>query len=425
MLIFVKLSLFCLSIILNLRKCLKLKEINGHHYLNPENWDSPEKSNPAIPDNEKIPCLYDKIKFPNGIYSGVYTSGVQETRTVSAVEFLNETFDRFDFEAFKSSDVGRAVFDDLDSSDNHLSISDRKCVDPTGCICNWRNNIQCPPREEKECLSPVAPFGFCHKICGAFVTFKPIAGFSLGRIQADLRDYGDVRTHVSKIGEDRIQVVFAEDTYSGDSVIAAKKFYEKLQDGTNRYKVTTLSILKISGSQTSGDSSLWIVLLSSLLFVLGLYGLIFYVYGDHSLRFTFGFNASPPLPLSSTYRARFSPREDESGLIFDNQSLAGSVMNLDQSFDNPLYGQVSTSPNITEEKIITRDPMPATVETFQSDKFSTDPLSNLNKLNQELKEEIGSHVVQDLSKVITPTTLLESIPPLIQVDEDNDDTNYT
>ncbi|KAK9876229.1 hypothetical protein WA026_012529 [Henosepilachna vigintioctopunctata] len=323
--------------------CLTLKELNHKNYLNPDNWNSILSDNPAVPDIEKIPCSYDNVKFPNGIYSAVNMGDIPRMRSISSLEFINESFDRPDLEAFKVSDIGHSVFYE---SIDRITITRRVCYDSTGCTCNRDNTVKCPPKKQIECLTPVTPFGFCQKICGAFITFRSENGFSLKRIRAVLEDYADVKTHVSKIADDRIQVVFAEPTYTGESVEYAKKFYEKLQQNSKTFKITNLGKLHISGVQTRGNFSIWIVLLMSLFFVFGLFAIIFYTYGYYELPFGIRFSAPTSFPLSSTYRARFSSKEDESGLIFDNQSLVGSVMNLNQSFDNPMYGQVSTAPDI-------------------------------------------------------------------------------
>lgn len=90
----------------------------------------------------------------------------------------------------------------------------------------------------------------------------------------------------------------------------------------------------------------------------------------------FGINGfAQNIPRSFTF-ARFQNRDDN-----DYGSISGSVINLDQSFDNPLYNQTSTS-NIEEE--------PSTSGTNQQREHEEETLisnTELEVLNKEVKEK--------------------------------------
>ncbi|XP_045469702.1 protein amnionless-like [Harmonia axyridis] len=374
--------------------CLKLKGLTSHLYSDPRNWESDVADNPAVPDREKLPCRDDLIKFPNEIYSSI--GDMVGLHIVSAIAMGNVTHD------FNTAvDVNPSA---------RLVVSKRKCFDPEGCVCNDAS-MDCPPAKEPECLAPIHPKGFCHSICGAYTTFKPAPGFSLKKVRDALEEYSDVYTHVSKVDDDVIQVVFAEKGYSGDSVLYADKFYEKLQEKHEDFKIMELKSLKKSGSQTTGNASVVSELILSLLFVLGLFGLIFCVYGDRRWLTNFRFRNPSTFPLTSTYRARFSSRDDESGLIFDTQSIAGSVLNLRQSFDNPMFSEDKTD---DQKKTDTCEASNSEEKPIEKN----DPLFNLKRLNEELKDEIGSDIMQDLPQAINlKTSLVNDIPPLIEVEE--------
>ncbi|XP_044764271.1 protein amnionless-like [Coccinella septempunctata] len=378
--------------------CLKLKPLMSHDYLDPRNWDSDVADNPAVPDREKLPCRDDHIVFRSLNTSSVDFDSLRDDHIVS--RFTAGDYTSSDHEVVDVTLLARLI------------ISERKCRNPAGCVCNDERNFICGPPKKSECMDPVFPKGFCHPICGAFTVFKPKRGFSLKKLEDALKDYSDVYTHVSKIDDDVIQLVFAEKEYSGDSAVYAEDFYEKLQEKSEEFKITDLGNLKKSGSRTTGNASLFTVLLSSLLFVCGIFGLVFCLYGDRRWLTNLRFRTPTTFPLTSTYRARFSSREDESGLIFDTQSIAGSVLNLRQSFDNPMFGDASAvKENTDEQKIDTVEEKPAE---------KNDPLFDLKKLNEELHEEIGSNLVKDLQESLN-FSAGPDYPPLIEVEEIDED----
>lgn len=62
---------------------MKLKEINTHNYLDPSNWASDVADNPAVPDNEKLPCRVDFVQFPVPKYSSMVIKDIQGDHYVS------------------------------------------------------------------------------------------------------------------------------------------------------------------------------------------------------------------------------------------------------------------------------------------------------------------------------------------------------
>lgn len=70
---------------------------------------------------------------------------------------------------------------------------------------------------------------FFECLLGAFTTFKPNSGFTLKKVEDALQKYSDIFTHVSKIDDEVIQLIFAEKEYSGDSVVYAEEFFDELK----------------------------------------------------------------------------------------------------------------------------------------------------------------------------------------------------
>lgn len=199
------------------------------------------------------------------------------------------------------------------------------------------------------CLNPVQPINFCGEaICGAHILLMPEKGFKIKKIKEFLSNY-DVDTHVSKVINDSkavIQIVVTEKIFTGDSLQSARNIFKNIRDNGDIYKVKDVELYLSGPYYKEGEAarsalSLFFGTLAAVLLVLAI---LFMVYENNNqlirdLRTRF--NNSGSRPLSTYLFARYDNRGD-TGLIFGDQSLAGSVLSLDKSsFDNPLYGKIS------------------------------------------------------------------------------------
>lgn len=170
-------------------------------------------------------------------------------------------------------------------------------------------------------------------ILGAYILFKPLNGFSLEKIRLMLNVY-KVDTFASKIlnnTNEVIQIVFTEKQFTGASLNDARTFYEILK----QQQIIQLEFYSSGEFYEDGIiSKMFLSMVFGTLVGVFLLFLFLYVFYETDTIKQGKFNY-----IWAKYDTR-----DESGLIFgENVSLTGSVASLEKSFDNPMYGQASTS----------------------------------------------------------------------------------
>ncbi|XP_018577131.1 protein amnionless [Anoplophora glabripennis] len=349
--------------------CVRIKnDFDIHSWLDPSSWTlEGAEFNAAVPHLERIPCHHDDVVFPKAWKS-----------SACYVEyFLFEDSDRLKIHSFKFGDrylTNRGLREIDESSipifsdmlDTYLDVDGKTCTDPTGCSCG--NSLQdgaCLYVDEPqyyECLEPITPIGFCTRMCGASILIKNTnssefkANFEIERIRKALGDYSS-DTHVSKVQdgpETAIQIIFTEKEFSGSSLDDAKDFYSVLLTD-NSFGVVNAALIS-SGIKLAGGKmarTAVSIVFGCLCGVLLVFGVIFFVNSPQfdrlnvSNRYHF---TSRPL---STLFARYDKMDDERLVL----QKAESVVSLEKSFDNPMYGSSAPSTSSasaaagTEERI--------------------------------------------------------------------------
>ncbi|XP_066144446.1 uncharacterized protein [Euwallacea fornicatus] len=319
--------------------CIALKSILRKPWFDPEGWQNlDDPDNPAVPFVDRIPSEYDDIILKNNEYANMLL--LTQDVSVRSVTYHGVSISAF-----------------MASNDEFFRIksSGRSCTDVTGCessqsdiyyydICQV-NKYSFQP---VECEDPIQLMGFCsHPRCGAEIVIGTLkSGFWLDRIKRSLQGLVS-RTHAMKIGGNRVQIVFAETNFRGQSLIEATKFYYTLLRDESFFAGDLT--LRLSGpplgsrmEQAKGALSIVFGTLAAVALVLGL---LFVSYSSQAGNFTFRnrFLGSRPL---STYILGYNNMEDRSYIV-DTRSAP----DLTSAFENPMYHQEGSSKTTSNETL--------------------------------------------------------------------------
>uniref|UniRef100_A0AAR5Q7D7 Protein amnionless n=1 Tax=Dendroctonus ponderosae TaxID=77166 RepID=A0AAR5Q7D7_DENPD len=305
----------------DLINCVKLKPVDAKFWDDIRGWKNIEDpGNPAIPFHERLPSRYDDVIF----------NDVMDSRILSMLR---------------------------DSPVKSIIV----LKDPTGCslsqievpyqndVCYYASMVE----PSHNCESAIVPLGFCQiPRCGASILIRNLkVGFRLERIKNKLRDYKSF-THASKVpGSRHVQVVFAEVNFTAVSLDEARDFYNLLQ-ADNSYYSGDIQLL-LSGPPLSDGYKIVknaiSMTLGSLLVAIVVFGLLLLVFspvfGNVDIRTRL--LGSRPL---STYVLRYDNIHDRGCTIDTVPSVSSSLVNLNHSFENPVYDQ-STSRSTSNETL--------------------------------------------------------------------------
>ncbi|CAG9767746.1 unnamed protein product [Ceutorhynchus assimilis] len=319
--------------------CVKLKPINEVSWLDYRAWNNTnDPDNPAIPYDERIPSKFDDVEFPKYSLHEVPHVIVGKVKSVKFGQGKNK-------QEIWRPDLTRQG----------------ECEDHTGCfrgsegiqydkICEIIDTINATV----DCANPIRPKGFCNKPrCGGTVlieTLKP--GFRLDKINEKLKEYSSY-SYAGKISSSSstIQVFFTEKSFTGQSIVDATEFYNSLRKDSSCF-CDNLK-LETSGGPLYEQSELTKNALSvtfgTLIGAIVILGLLFIVYSPTVTNLNLGnrFLGSRPL---STYMMHYDTMEDRSCIV-DGQSVAGSVLELNRAFENPLYEHAHSSRSTSHESI--------------------------------------------------------------------------
>ncbi|EFA05060.1 protein amnionless [Tribolium castaneum] len=322
------------------KKCIKLKPIDYHSWYDSDSWTTPT-TNPAIPHKQRIPCLQDAVTFPNIEHARIIED-LGTTIQISSLKFSNKIIDNSFLENFIDSKIGHDVFYNP-LGPFSLIIDKTQCDDPYGCLCH-NEFVPCPLKKTQkkvQCREPIEPEEFCEAICGAYVTYEPGSGPDLKQLREKLREF-EVNTWASRVknylGNQVIQIVFTEREFTGESHKEAEVLYEflKIRD-TKKLQILKSGEFYIEG----GGSPTWSIVLGSLLTVVGFFALLLYLQSDNNaVMVVINRYHKRGSIFSVPFFARFDNTDEN--LIIDGQSETGSILDIAKSFDNPMYGQ-STS----------------------------------------------------------------------------------
>ncbi|XP_019769146.2 protein amnionless isoform X2 [Dendroctonus ponderosae] len=330
----------------DLINCVKLKPVDAKFWDDIRGWkDLEDPGNPAIPYHERLPSRYDDVIF-NDVMDSRILSMLRDSPVKSIIVLKGNSEDLMLSHLY---------------SNGKFIITNDTCSDPTGCslsqmevpyqndVCYYASMVE----PSHNCESPIVPWGFCQiPRCGASILIRNLkVGFRLERIKNKLRDYKSF-THASKVpGSRHVQVVFAEVNFTAVSLDEARDFYNLLQ-ADNSYYSGDIQLL-LSGPPLSDSYKIVknaiSMTLGSLLVAILVFGLLLLVFspvfGNVDIRTRL--LGSRPL---ATYVLRYDNIHDRGCTIDTVPSRSSSLVNLNHSFENPVYDQ-STSRSTSNETL--------------------------------------------------------------------------
>ncbi|KAK4878674.1 hypothetical protein RN001_011180 [Aquatica leii] len=324
----------------SLGKCVHVKELASRRWLDPRNWQYPE--NAARPDAEKVPCVNDDVIFPSEDVGVLYPEVPVSVKSVQIKDFR---LTDFQWQNFLVSDYGVDQFQDQNAQ-GRVRIESNGCGD---CTCHNRLEETLPwicndlPKSPAPCFEPLKPVGFCNEICGGVVYLNITPRFSLELLQQRLPK--DVDVFASKILLEQkplVQVIFAEKSqYTEKSAKVARDFYKTVSSDLSSFRVKSVSV-KTSGISLplgSAPNTVVGIILGTLLSVALVFVCLYVIYMGPLQHHNF--TAKIPLP-----RYLFNEQRQYIFNKLDNKEMsrATSMVSLEKSFDNPMYGsEPSTS----------------------------------------------------------------------------------
>ncbi|KAJ8932102.1 hypothetical protein NQ314_014954 [Rhamnusium bicolor] len=376
--------------------CARIKHlIEMHIWSEPEAWIiQDDDENVAIPHWERIPCKYDDVVYPKGYKSAL--SFVWTNVELNSFKFGEDYLKQEDLKNDENLNRLFLTF----PIEEVIHITGKTCTDPTGCVCSNEFNYDVPCAYVNDtiylnCLNPIMPIGFCTEMCGASIELKPKSNFKLANIRKSLKHYSS-DTYASKVldgSREIIQIIFSEKQFSGTSLDEAKDYYSRLLAdtslGVEDVEIYSSGPYFVEGKVTSNSLSL---VFGTLCGVVIVFAIIFLVYSPQfatlNLRNRFAYNSRPLSSFRSNLFARYDNSEN-TGLILEHQSMAGSVLSLDKSFDNPMYGRSTPSTASTSYDTI------GTLEekNTKSEISLNNPMYDINNLDETVQEATEGDLV--------------------------------
>lgn len=124
-----------------------MKPVKRKRLLDANNWYFDGQDNKAIPDIERIPCLYDDVIFDNVVDLELPNINFK----VNSVKMLNKLSSFY--------------------NEFYLNPTPNQCTKKSGCLCREDYQIfgaLCDNMQKKEvnCFGAISAIGFCSDICG-------------------------------------------------------------------------------------------------------------------------------------------------------------------------------------------------------------------------------------------------------------------
>ncbi|XP_076269525.1 amnion associated transmembrane protein [Rhynchophorus ferrugineus] len=344
-------SVITLGVDDNEMNCVHLKPINLIDWYTPEAWsnlDSPYSS--ATPLSERLPCWYDDVEFPNGLNSSMDLPDVPYDLRLNRMKFGSKLI-------VNEGLLGYLYFP-LGYKSVYFTFLDGKgCIDQTGCVCHSDTVCDIIKYNEDlpiQCTDPIKPISNCDQpMCGSIIKIKSYQpGFAIKKIRDALKKYKS-DTFVSKTEENReviIQIIMSEENFQGQSLADGKMFYDILTNDPSFF-VDQVEISMSGGPTamlTAEISNSLSIVFGSLLVALTLIGLLFLISTKKFDKFNFRITNVPTRPAFMFARYEHMPDRG------DGDSIAGSIISLNRSFDNPMYEDPAPIRSISNETITTK-----------------------------------------------------------------------
>ncbi|XP_050316317.1 uncharacterized protein LOC126750682 [Anthonomus grandis grandis] len=369
--------------------CVTLKSINHASWLNMNGWNSTdEPDNPAVPYVYRIPTRFDEVVIPDGSLTNIDLDGAI-----------------FKSLMYGSKKISTENAYSLNANIGDYKITNVECTDPTGCgqrlsttqvwkLCESVSDVTDP----LNCDMPLKLLEFCFiPKCGGIIRVQKYQpGFSLERIRQKLKEYQSYSYAYKSLSyrfleeSSEIHIFFTEKQFTGNSLLDATEFYHLIKSDASYYcsEIT----LELSGPPRQENAilikNMFSTIFGSLLLVCLIFGLLFFMYSPVAERVNIRNRILGSRPLS-TFRMRYN-NIDEIASVVDEQSMAGSTVNLRTAFENPMYDHLSSSRSTSQETIT------SVIDTRQED------------LEIETNKEADAELQK--SDVTTGKPLVEDIP---------------
>ncbi|CAG9820606.1 unnamed protein product, partial [Phaedon cochleariae] len=238
----------------------------------------------------------------------------------------------------------------LEDLQDAFFVTNKGCDDVTGCICGNAEAYvgvcdSVPTKDDFRCTDPVTPIGFCQPICGASIVVIPPRNFELAEMERTLKQFTS-DTYISKVrndsGNEFVQIIFAEKEFTGNSLDEAKQLYEQIKLDHSSSHVTLYASGPYNNSEENVNNAVSVVF-GTLCGVGLVFVILFVMYSPNDtaiiLRNRLNIGSSHLPSFKTAYFTRHSSVAEDAGLIFEGQSMASSLLSLDKSFDNPMFGK--------------------------------------------------------------------------------------
>ncbi|XP_018323548.1 protein amnionless [Agrilus planipennis] len=359
-------------------KCIRMREMNYIQWLTPDYWllyhyDRQNDSKPSMPHVERVPCHSDIVAFsalhPFAIELPPVDVMILSVMFVELSDIPMYYIDNSDFHEFMyNTHLGRTLFSRNDSYPViSVDINPKgNCKQKQGCFCHKMDDdyiiiekTVCENLKEPEhptnCLFPIRPIGHCRDICGGTVLLEHDADFKFNDVQDTILPDDYVDSYMSNVLIDEktySQIVFREkeSEYNELSSQKAKEFYESIIENQSKFGIKSVRI-ELSGEYYLRKSYIghsFSIFFGTLLAAVIFFVIIFALFMGPQ-RFTISNVRIPWLDNGKgNYHYQQETTTDEGRPFmfarFENKdegrlSLAPSVVSLDKTFENPLFGK--------------------------------------------------------------------------------------
>lgn len=132
--------------------------------------------NVAIPDMERVPCIYDNVVFPKE--SSFWVQYPEISLSVNSFKIEGQKLTNDMLQYFLLSEAGSRQFKNLDYQQRTdvITVKNIQCTDKSGCLCHENEKFildaVCSNLKHicnvTHCLNPIKPVGHCCEVCGMY-----------------------------------------------------------------------------------------------------------------------------------------------------------------------------------------------------------------------------------------------------------------
>ncbi|KRT85770.1 hypothetical protein AMK59_1260 [Oryctes borbonicus] len=310
-------------------------------YGDPKCWAN---ENRAVPDLERSPCHGDDLVFPpNNTYS--VELQIERNMVPKSIAIRNEIVSLGQLLSYNTYDSCPEFWTSIPPP--YSSYDSRMCrANEYNYDCNrgtdWR---------QISCSSPVYVKGHCTLFCGSVFLVEAKDDFDIKRWFKKFFKNPSVDVYYSFIKTDSGSLVYQvtmtdKGEFTGDSTFLARRIYDNLKADLSSWNIRSLNA-SFSGLVLNPGKAFRNavgILVGTLFAVIFLFGLMFAFY-EGPLK---DVNIIQRLPSISITKPSKRARKPFVFAKFENRddgvtSICGSIVSLDKTFDNPMYGHQMAS----------------------------------------------------------------------------------